>query len=125
LGIRLGLNELIINAIEHGNLGISYQEKTELLTQGVDEYFELLRIRCENPEYQKKFVTIKFHCQSDSARWEIIDAGTGFDWRNLQSPLDELTTGHPHGRGIFLARCQFNTLEFNEEGNKVIATLKF
>ena len=32
LGVRLGLVELLLNAVEHGNLGISYEEKGQSLT---------------------------------------------------------------------------------------------
>jgi hypothetical protein len=29
-----GLNELLINAVEHGNLGITYDEKIKLVVEG-------------------------------------------------------------------------------------------
>ncbi len=45
LGIRLGLVEIILNAIEHGNLAITYEEKTRALNAGPDGFLELIERR--------------------------------------------------------------------------------
>ena len=44
-----GLNELLINAVEHGNLGIRYDEKTRLILEGCMER-EIERQTCFAPK---------------------------------------------------------------------------
>ena len=36
--IVVGFNEILINAIEHGNLGITYEQKTDMMKEG--DYME-------------------------------------------------------------------------------------
>ncbi|MBK9499403.1 MAG: hypothetical protein IPO06_08620 [Leptospiraceae bacterium] len=40
LELKLCLKELLVNSVEHGNLGISFEEKSESLAN--DEYFQIL-----------------------------------------------------------------------------------
>ena len=47
--LRVAVRELILNAIEHGNLAISYEEKTKALGNG--SYLELFRKRREDPRF--------------------------------------------------------------------------
>jgi hypothetical protein len=49
----------------------------------------------------------------------ISDEGKGFDHTGLPSPLVEEQSPTAHGRGIFLARLQFDELEFLGNGNTV------
>lgn len=58
-GLREQLNfvlvELLINAIEHGNCGISYEEKDRLARKNND-ICELIDRKCENPKFRKRKV---------------------------------------------------------------------
>ena len=53
--------------------------------------------------------------------WVIIDEGDGFDWKSLPNPLNPENLAQPSGRGIFLARMQFDEVEFLGKGNRVRA----
>lgn len=117
IGVELGLAELIANAVEHGNLDISYIEKSEALE--ADTLSELVAKRLENPEIAKKTVAIDFKLNNEFCEWTITDQGKGFDWKNVQNPLLNDGIEKLHGRGIFISRFQFDELEYSEKGNSV------
>ena len=74
-----GLAELLINAMEHGNLGIGYDEKTELVSTGTWRD-ELLR-RVDLPEHQNKQVEAVLQRKEDGIYFKILDQGKGFSWQ--------------------------------------------
>lgn len=119
LKVELGLSELITNAIEHGNLGISYAEKSEALKN--NELEDLYKIKLSKNDCQKKQVAITFYMNSNYCEWEIIDQGEGFDWQKQPSPCigDKLLC--LHGRGIFISKIQFDEIEYSGKGNIVKA----
>ncbi len=115
--VVLGLNELLQNAIEHGNLEIGYEKKSELLANGtwLDEITHRLTIA----PYQKRYVNVKFKRADENIIITIKDQGKGFDWRNyIEISSNRLSDSH--GRGIaFAAMMAFNKIEYNEIGNMV------
>jgi CheY-like chemotaxis protein len=116
----MGLIELLINAVEHGNLGIGYHEKAELLSAG--RWEEEVGARLQRPENQDKSAEVE--CRREGARllFTIRDRGAGFAWECFLS-LDESRAFHPNGRGIALARnIAFRTLEYQGCGNQVIVS---
>lgn len=117
----LGISELLVNAIEHGNLGISYAEKSELTRAGT-WHEEVLR-RQALPENRDKRVEVEFVRDQVSTRIIIRDQGQGFDWQRYLD-FDPGRAFDPNGRGIALARLgSFRELEFVGQGNMVVATL--
>ena len=54
----IGLVELMINAIEHGNLGITYEEKTDLLDSNLWSVEVNRRIRLE--ENKNKYAVVTY-----------------------------------------------------------------
>ncbi|WP_025898834.1 ATP-binding protein [Sneathiella glossodoripedis] len=120
--LTLGLTELLINGIEHGNLGISFDEKGKLLSSG--KWQEEVERRQKLKENSKKVVTLTYERGSDFAEFLITDEGEGFDtskFMNSDGPnlaLGDLTNFH--GRGIKLAKqlC-FDKLEYLGCGNQV------
>lgn len=114
----LGLTELMYNAIEHGNLAITYAEKTALLA---DQAFvgEVER-RLARPEFASRMAILKIERLDGETRFTIRDQGTGFDWsRYLElSPERAFDT---HGRGIAMAgMLSFDAIEYRGSGNEVI-----
>jgi CheY-like chemotaxis protein/anti-sigma regulatory factor (Ser/Thr protein kinase) len=117
----IGLTELIVNAVEHGNLGITYAEKSEL--SGMDRWLAELERRAALPENADKFVDVSFERDDHQIRIIIRDQGTGFDWRPYLEP-DPTRVFDTHGRGITIARrLSFDDLEYRGTGNEVVATL--
>ncbi len=119
LGIRIGLVELIANAIEHGNLEITYEEKMAAMNASLDGIQNLHHQRLAQPRLAARRVTIDFSMDSEACTWTITDEGAGFDWTILPSPLDPENLEHPNGRGIFLARLHFDNVDFLGSGNQV------
>jgi DNA-binding response OmpR family regulator len=116
-----GLNELLINAVEHGNLGITYGEKTELILDG--RLFDEIDRRLRLVENQGKWAYLSFEATENQLRVRIRDQGRGFDWRHyLEISPDRAT--HPHGRGIATSkRMSFTSVEYLGCGNEVLCTV--
>jgi DNA-binding response OmpR family regulator len=116
-----GLHELLLNAVEHGNLGIAYAEKTKLVLEG--RLFEEIERRLLSPEYEGKWGYLSFEAGQDALRVRIKDQGKGFDWRPYLELSPERAT-HPHGRGIATSRVMsFTDLQYIGCGNEVICTV--
>jgi CheY-like chemotaxis protein/anti-sigma regulatory factor (Ser/Thr protein kinase) len=117
----LGLSELLLNAIEHGNLGLSYDDKSRLRENGTFEA-EIAR-RLSLPEYAQRSVTLEFRRKGASVEVLITDQGNGFDWRPYLE-IDATRAFHVNGRGIALARMlSFRSLEYLGKGNQVLGLL--
>jgi CheY-like chemotaxis protein/anti-sigma regulatory factor (Ser/Thr protein kinase) len=113
----LGLRELLINAVEHGALGIAYQEKSVALERG--ELGQLREKRRTIPPYEARRVNVTVERRDSKMIVRIADDGEGFDWRALPDPTDPSYLLGEHGRGVLLARLSFDELDFNEAGNEV------
>jgi DNA-binding response OmpR family regulator len=117
----IGLQELLINAVEHGNLEISYKEKSALLLS--NSWPQEVAQRLSLPKYSQRFVEVQFERQAQAIRFVIKDQGKGFNW---QEYLDFSTERafDLHGRGIALAKLMsFDQLQYQGNGNTVIATV--
>lgn len=112
-----GISELLINAIEHGNLGITYDDKSNLVdTQGWAEEVER---RMVLPENKDKIALTTFTRNVDEIVIEIIDQGVGFDWQKYME-FDPARAFDSHGRGIFMAKSMsFDRLMYHGSGNHV------
>jgi DNA-binding response OmpR family regulator len=116
-----GLNELLINAVEHGNLGISYAEKTQLVLEG--RLDEEIKKRLDLAENREKWAFLYFEADEYSVRVRIEDQGAGFDWRPYMEISPERAT-HPHGRGIATSKLMsFHSLEYLGRGNEVLCAV--
>lgn len=116
----VGISELFINAIEHGNLEISYEQKSSLLAGG--RWIEEIDKRSADPKFQKRCVHTEFRREKDRIVLTITDEGRGFDWKKFES-IDPKKMISSHGRGIMMARgLAFSELHYNAKGNTVTAT---
>jgi anti-sigma regulatory factor (Ser/Thr protein kinase) len=116
--LNLALNELLINAIEHGNCGVGYDEKTRWLESG-KPMGELIARRCADPLISARRVTFEYSLGPTSSRFLIADEGEGFDWRNIRDTSKSENIFELHGRGILVSRQVTDNLRFNEKGNEV------
>lgn len=113
----VGLFELMINAIEHGNLGITYDEKTELINQ--NNLIEEVDRRLNMPAFADKYVALSLSVSDTEVQVTIKDMGQGFDFEqyltfSIERALDN------HGRGIMMANnAGFNHLEYRDGGREV------
>ncbi len=120
--VAFGLNELIMNGVEHGNLEISYDEKTQL--QEDDRWEEEIRHRQMLPEHTEKFVEVTFERHSEGIQITVTDQGQGFDWRKFQEIHPERLL-ESHGRGIAMAKAlSFDRLDYQGNGNRAVCWVK-
>ena len=121
--LQLALTELIINAIEHGNCGISYEEKTKALTQGLSP-IELIEEKCKNPAIKAKKVTFNWEIKPEKSIFLIHDEGNGFDVKAHIEKMSKQDKSSLHGRGIRIAATYSNELKYNTKGNQVGLVIK-
>ncbi len=124
-GIRLGFREMLMNAIEHGNLGISFEEKTKATEAGA--LVDLIRQRQKDPRFNQRKVRVNYRFDSSGVEFVISDQGDGFDFnamlnRNVKA-LDE--RNRKHGRGIVLTRAMFDAVDYTQNGTRVRLTKSF
>lgn len=120
--IAMGLSELMVNAIEHGNLHIGYEEKSEL--RKADKWESEIASRLVLPEYQEKFASVDVLNDLDGVTYTISDQGNGFDWDDFME-FDTSRVMDNHGRGIAMAnKLYFSKLEYQGNGNTVVVMVE-
>jgi CheY-like chemotaxis protein len=116
-----GFTELLTNAIEHGNLGISYSEKMALKRE--DHWRPEIERRLELPEHNPKRVHVRFRRDSACLQFRIQDDGEGFDSTPYLS-FDPVRAFDPNGRGIALAKTlSFPDLKYEGSGNVAVMSV--
>ncbi len=89
-GIRLALEEAVVNAIKHGNC-LDCNKQVHVLCQSTAEKIWI----------------------------KISDQGKGFNPEAVPDCTDPEHIGCPNGRGIMLMRNFMNRVEYNQKGNVV------
>ena len=119
--VAMGLSELMINAIEHGNLNIGYEEKSDLRKQ--DLWESEIAKRLESPEHKDKYASVDILNNSGSVTFTISDQGSGFDWDDFMD-FDTSRVMDNHGRGIAMAnKLYFTKLDYQGNGNTVVVSV--
>lgn len=90
-GVKLALEEGIVNAIKHGN--------------GMDP---------------SKNVFVQCDYDGNRVRVVIEDEGSGFDPGDVPDPTDDENLDKPSGRGLMLMKAFMSHVEYNEKGNRVV-----
>lgn len=116
-----GLAEILTNAIEHGNMGVTYQEKSTWIDE--NKWRENVMKRQEEPDNKDKRVKVSFWKDDKGFHVTVEDEGKGFDWQKYLD-IDPARSQHSHGRGIALARAaNFDDMRYNDKGNKVTVSV--
>jgi serine/threonine-protein kinase RsbW len=90
-GIKLALEEALVNAIKHGN--------------GMDPS-KLVRVRCQ--------------LNHEAVQIVIEDEGPGFKPEDVPDPTDDENLEKPSGRGLMLMRAFMTRIEYTGRGNCVL-----
>lgn len=114
--LKTALGEILINAIEHGNLGITREEKAQAVAE--DRYEDLLKEKMSDPRYAQRKVTLKVHMSGNELKYTVIDQGDGFDSRSIFESDSHLRMGS--GLGLFIARNFFTSVIYQGKGNQVV-----
>ena len=119
--VAMGLSELLINAVEHGNLGITYKEKSRLIQDNTWE--QEMEVRLADPAYASRVASVMLTRDAQEVRFVVADQGNGFDWQPFMEFSAERAFD-PHGRGIAMARMMsFDSLEYQGNGNTVVVAI--
>jgi len=89
-GIRLALEEALVNAIKHGN--------------------------DRNPD---KKIHLRYRVSTQEVHIEVEDEGAGFDPDSIPDPTLPENLEKPSGRGLMLMHAYMTRVDFNARGNCV------
>ena len=109
--------ELVLNAFEHGNLGISNAEKHNAIANG--DYWDMieeLEKNCEKSIHISIYKTSHFN--KEFILTTITDEGDGFDTKILRDIL--FKKEHFNGRGVFISKRFSNGIYYNNIGNSIL-----
>ncbi len=119
--VVMGLSELLVNAIEHGNLEIGYQEKSRLLE--IDGWQEEVARRLDLREFAGREASVELERTEDAVVFRIRDQGPGFQPEPYLA-IDPSRVLDAHGRGIAMAKLlSFDELRYDDDGRCAIATI--
>lgn len=113
--IKVSAYELLMNAYEHGNLGIDMEQKHRLIKNNLyDKYLK------ENEKDCKKTIKIKYGIYMvdgvEVFGFSVTDEGEGFSINISNRALEN--TEYYCGRGIVLSNLFANALHYNIKGNE-------
>lgn len=115
------LQELLVNAIEHGNLGLTYDEKKNAVLNGT--WHDELEKRLAMPEFKDKRAVLSYYVSDDQVMIRIKDEGQGFDWKKFVEVSAERLSD-PSGRGIAMAHLSGAfQIHYKGCGNEVTCTI--
>jgi CheY-like chemotaxis protein len=115
----MGIVEIMANAVEHGNLAITYDEKSRFIESGT--WRTEVERRLGLPEFADRHVQVKISRNSHELAVVVEDQGAGFDYKKYLV-FDEKRAFDSHGRGIAMAGL-FMGLEYLGRGNVVRVTI--
>ncbi len=121
-GLELVLNEALRNAYEHGNLGVTFEEKSGLCESGTFED-ELAR-RSALPGNAGKKISVLAEISPELLRCTITDEGEGFDPTAIPQSGSDPSSIDPNGRGVAMIRRYFDRVEYRNNGSQIILDKK-
>lgn len=115
----VGLTALLVNAIEHGNLEIGFENKHKFLLE--NKYDEEINKRVKNPSYSARKVLVEMLRKDSEGLFHVTikDEGRGFNWKDFVD-FDPTRMSDPSGRGIAMANIMSpGAVEYWGNGNMV------
>jgi len=113
--LKMALSEILINAVEHGNLGITMEEKANAVRKGSFE--KLLQKRLKDPGLSSRYVTLEVFMDDGRLEYVVTDEGEGFDYSGNAEidPASRIGSG----LGIQIAKTFFHEVRYEGRGNRV------
>ena len=119
--ILLGLREIVLNALEHGNLEIDFKQKTEALENR--SYMQLLNSRLQEPKFNKRKITIEYTLKPKKVSYVVKDEGKGFNFEYFEQQKHQKKSKNKplplHGRGIMMTKNVFDQVIYKNKGTEV------
>lgn len=108
-------SEIVMNAYEHGSLGIGYMLKNRLIRDGRYEEYLLDTEKAIN-----KRIMVTIACFNESGRnflmLRVSDEGQGFDTSIIKETVRDIEL--LHYRGIKIAKGLMDEMHYNDRGNE-------
>lgn len=111
------LYEVAINAIEHGNLGITYETKKEWIEKNI--YHEKLSELLKTETAKNTFVEISLEIETDCITLTVKDEGDGFKPQKAIEKIKQEDIRRNSGRGMMMMKSYFDEIKYNETGNSI------
>ncbi len=118
LRIGVALEEVLLNAMFHGNLELS----SKLREDDKPSYHETARTRAKELPFRDRRIFFGALLSPAGAQFTIRDEGLGFDPKELPDPTDPANLHLVSGRGLLLMYTFMDGVAFNESGNEVRLT---
>ena len=115
--IAMAYHEALVNALEHGNLGMDSSLKGDFIT-GHDAYADLLHERLADPAFASLRIDVMVFTTPERYEVVITDDGPGFDTAKVIG-ISQDTITKQCGRGLAMIRMVMDEVTYNEKGNQV------
>lgn len=120
--IKYAINEISMNALEHGNLGIPYTQKRKLTNDGIYEEFLKQKINEQGHE-NKKIKAYLYKNEQERGNLyviEIEDEGSGFNYSDFFKYICFDEQVRYSGRGIIMSDSVTDGIFYNKKGSMAI-----
>ena len=117
--VSVALREAIVNAMLHGNLGLS----SDLKEENPDAFDALAAERRTQSPYQERRVRVIVTETPGVVTYVVSDDGPGFDVEKVPDPMDPANLERTSGRGLFLIRTFMDEVT-HTDGGRTITMIK-
>lgn len=114
------LYEVIMNAIEHGNLNILYETKKNWLKKNI--YHKKLKELLKTEKAKNTHVEITLQIDDNNIIIVVKDQGLGFKPKQEAKKINNDGFARESGRGIMMIKSYFDEVKFNKKGNVITLT---
>lgn len=118
--VKICLYEALYNALEHGSLEITGEEKTHLLEKGQQAYRDFLAQRLGDGRYASRSIHVRLAISEQLMEVAIRDEGQGFEYGDLLIGVPSEEAFKSCGRGLLLISSLMDGLEFREGGREIV-----
>ncbi|MDJ0973645.1 MAG: response regulator [Planctomycetota bacterium] len=120
--VKLALYEALANALEHGNLEITFDQKTQAMEKPAG-ILDLINERLADERLSSRKIHVGVDYTEEAVAYAVRDEGPGFDPQaQLNKPVAD--TSALHGRGITLIRHYMDDVSWNDSGNEIRLTMR-
>ena len=114
------LYEVIMNAIEHGNLNILYETKKNWLKKNI--YHKKLKELLKTEKAKNTHGEITLQIEDNNIIIIVKDQGLGFKPKQEAKKINSDGFARESGRGIMMIKSYFDEVKFNKKGNVITLT---
>lgn len=120
--VFLGLFEIFINSIEHGNLQIEPDRKNQAIQEG--RYREELELLARQYPYNSRWVQVECISDCEFCTLRVSDEGSGFNWRTQVGQCSAPSIlGEMHGLHRAM-NAGFHQLDYEEDGRVAVISFR-